>query len=250
MTKPPVTLHDRDGVAVLTIDRPERRNAIDSTVTVALNELISELGGRQEIRAIILTGGGQGFCAGSDLVEMAGASDGERLSIEQAKGDLLRTMARCPKPILAAVEAFALGGGLMLAVACDIVVAAENARLGLPEVRNGFFPPWGLHWLAGRVGEAAARRLCLGYEPSAHAAAQMKLVDVVAPAGETVAVAMDQALALAQLPAGAVASTKRYFEEAAQSRVCDDFARTLFAADLASEAAQATFHRFRRNPDR
>lgn len=117
------------------------------------------------------------------------------------------------KPVIAAVEGFALGGGFILAASCDVVVTAENTRWHLPEVPNGWLPPWGLGALVARVGPTKARLLTWGAEPiDGTEALRLGVADYGAPAGEALARAIALAEKLAALPREAVASTKRFFE--------------------------------------
>ena len=136
---------DRDAaVAVVTVDRQDALNALDLATLTDLRDRLQELAGDEEVRAVILTGAGEkAFVAGADIKYMSG------LDVEQAKewgalgheaGRLLETM---PKPTIAALNGFALGGGCELALACDIRYAASGAKLGQPEVNLGIIPGWG-----------------------------------------------------------------------------------------------------------
>jgi enoyl-CoA hydratase/carnithine racemase len=123
--------------------------------------------------AILLTGADSGFCAGSDLAALAALDAVGRGQFEAESGRLARLFATLPLPVLAAVHGFAIGGGLTLAAACDIVVTHPDTRFSLPEVPIGLFPAWGLDAVATRIGLPAARRLAWGIETitGAHAAA-------------------------------------------------------------------------------
>lgn len=122
-----------DGIAVITISRPEARNAVNRTVSEGIAAALDELDARDDLTVGILTGAGGTFCSGMDLKAFL---QGERPSIE-GRGFGGLTDAPPRKPLIAAVEGYALAGGCELALACDLIVAAENARFGLPEVKRG-----------------------------------------------------------------------------------------------------------------
>jgi len=150
-------------VVVLTLDRPDALNALDSALLGALDRALAALGGQDDIRAVVLTGSGvRAFSTGMDLKERAAFSD-ERLRGQRRA--IVAVMARVhelPVPTIAAVEGFALAGGFELALACDLIVASRAAIFGLPEVRVGIFPGGGatqtLTWI---VGPARARDIIL-----------------------------------------------------------------------------------------
>src|SRR5450830_953770 len=131
-------------VATITVNRPERRNAISADLARQLNAELIAMGQGSQINAVVLSGALPGFCAGSDLKELAGKSVAEMKDIELAKGALMSTIYVAAPPLVAAVECFALGGGFALAAACDFVVTASDARWHMPEAQNGWIPPWGL----------------------------------------------------------------------------------------------------------
>lgn len=129
-------------LARLTINRPDRRNALSSGVVGDLTRAFDELSARDELRAIVLTGvGDKAFCAGGDLGDQVG--EGGMLGMHHARGsfaDLLLTMNRCAKPIIARVNGHALGGGFGLLLNCDLAVASNTALFGTPEIKVGLFP--------------------------------------------------------------------------------------------------------------
>src|ERR1700751_2032133 len=133
-TPPPaVTLERRDGVLVITLDRPEARNAVNQALASGVAAALDELDGDDTLHAGVLTGAGRGFCAGMDLKAFV------RGESPYAGGRGFAGICERPsdKPLIAAVEGFALAGGLEIALACDLVVAARGARLGIPETRRG-----------------------------------------------------------------------------------------------------------------
>ena len=146
--------------------------------------VLTELDDDPEVRAVVLTGSPPGFCAGSDLTELAGLPVAERIRHEARAGYLARTLQQLSIPVVAAVEGFALGGGFLLATSCDIVVSADQARWQLPEVGLGWVPPWGLQSLLARVGPAAARRLAWGEQAlSGQQVHQLGVVDEISEPG-------------------------------------------------------------------
>src|ERR1700689_3038284 len=128
-----VTVEYGDGVIEITINRPEARNAITGAVRTGITEALAELDSRDDLAIAILTGAGGSFCAGMDLKAFLAGE----LSGEPGRGMAGLTPAQPRKPVIAAIEGYALAGGCELALACDLRVAAENATFGLPEVKRG-----------------------------------------------------------------------------------------------------------------
>jgi len=241
-----LTTQRQNGVAILTIDRPARRNAICSELVAALRAALAQHDGDPQTAALVLTGSPPGFCAGSDLKELATFDLAGMRAHEADSAALARSIALLEKPVVAAVDGFALGGGLVLAASCDIVVTAPGARWHLPEVSIGWIPPWGLETLTARVGPVLARRLTWGSEPfDGREAHRIGIANYLA-GGAALAEAVAVAKRLAALPAPAVAATKRYF---AQNASCngeagDALANRMFAENCRHEVAQATLKRF------
>lgn len=161
---------------------------------------------------------------------------------------LARSIAHMNKPVVAGVEGFALGGGFVLAVSCDVVVSDPSARWHLPEVTIGWIPPWGIQALVARVGPVTARRLVWGADPfDGREAHRLGVADYLAEPGETVRdAALRVAKGLAALPTEAVASTKQFFAPlvSGQGESLDAWANRLFLADCGHPAAKATLNRF------
>ncbi len=240
---------DRPGTVVLRLNRPAVRNALDATSVDRLATVLTELDDDPDVRAVVLTGSPPGFCAGSDLTELAGLPVAERIRHEARAGYLARTLQQLSIPVVAAVEGFALGGGFLLATSCDIVVSAEQARWQLPEVGLGWVPPWGLQSLLARVGPVTARRLAWGEQAlSGQQAHRLGVVDEVSEPGGALDHALGIAARLATLPPHAVASTKRAFADAGAGSAEGLDARTswMFGLDCSSAAAQLSFDRFAR----
>lgn len=186
----------RDGVTILAMNRPERRNALSSELVDALHAGLEDADADAATRVIVVTGRGKVFCAGGDLA--GGMShDGGVLAAERARGrygTLLSLIPRLRKPVVAAVQGDALGGGLGLVAACDLAVADAEARLGTPEVRLGLFPMVITAALQRNVPRKALLELMLtGAKVDAERARELGLVNRVTPEGEC----LEGALALA-----------------------------------------------------
>jgi enoyl-CoA hydratase len=190
----PVILRERRGqVEVLTLNRPEARNAVNAEVTRQMSGVLDELDKDEDLRVIVLTGAGTAFCAGMDLKAFGAGGGG---SIGGGSGGFAGIGRRkVPVPLIAAVNGPAVAGGFELVLACDLVVAAEHAVFGIPEVKRGLLAAGGgLVRLPRRLPLATAMELALtGDSISAERAHQLGLVNIVAPAERV----MDEALALA-----------------------------------------------------
>src|SRR2546430_12480484 len=139
-----IKMEMEDRLAIVTVNRPDALNALNSTVLRELSMAIEHLSMAADVGAIILTGAGdRAFVAGADIKEMVGLSAVEMRSFSEAGRRLGDTMAACNKPILAAINGYALGGGCELALACDIRIASDRAKLGQPEVNIGIIPGFG-----------------------------------------------------------------------------------------------------------
>ncbi|HUY98345.1 MAG TPA: enoyl-CoA hydratase-related protein [Verrucomicrobiae bacterium] len=202
---------DRDGsVATVTINHPPA-NALSRAVVAALDRALDELAADPRVRALVLTGAGERFfVAGADIREFGTSAEETRGWIAAGQALTLR-MTRSRLPIVAAVNGYALGGGLELAMACDIRVASATARLGQPEVNLGLIPGWGgTQRLPRLVGRGAALALLLGGDPvDANTAERIGLVHQVAPADQLRARAHEFAQRLAAQAPVAVAEIKR-----------------------------------------
>jgi enoyl-CoA hydratase/carnithine racemase len=186
------------GLATVTLRRPEARNAISTELALALAEAVEPLATDPAVRAVVLTGAGElAFCAGADLKERAGFDDHDWFVQREAFRRGFAAVRRCPLPTVAAVFGYALGGGTELALACDLVVAAEDAVFGLPEVGLGLVPAGGgTQLLVRRVGRSVAKDLVLtGRRVDAAEAHRLGLVDRLVPAGPARAVSAARELA-------------------------------------------------------
>jgi methylglutaconyl-CoA hydratase len=206
---------DRDGaVATITLNRPDKRNALDAPTVDGLRIAIAELEREDDVRVLLLKGAGRDFCAGADLAQLqriAGGSDAmDNLRDAQSLGDLLIRMRRASKPIIAAVRGNAIAGGAGLAGACDIVLASDDAHFGYPEVHLGFVPAMVMALLRRAVGEKVAFELVTrGERITAAEAHRVGLVNHVIAATEFDAEVNRYAHDLASRSASAIALTKR-----------------------------------------
>ena len=151
---------DAGAVAVLTLNRPAVRNAISSLTLDLLDAALARAETDEAVRVLVLTGAGGQFSSGMDLRERNGMTDAELAAQRERIVAVYARLHAFPKPVIAAVEGFALAGGFELALACDLIVASRGARFGLPEVRVGIFPGAGAtHALTWRVGPARAAEL-------------------------------------------------------------------------------------------
>jgi enoyl-CoA hydratase len=176
-----------DAVAVITIDRPKVLNALNDATIAELSRAFDEVGADENIRVIILTGGGEkAFVAGADIGELAQCDVQGGIAKSQGGMDLLFKMENLPKPIIAAVNGFALGGGCEIAMACDFRIASDNAQLGQPEVTLGMPPGYGgTQRLPRLVGAGMAKKLLYtGDRVKADEALRIGLVEEVVPAAE------------------------------------------------------------------
>ena len=210
----PVLVRCDDAIGTITLNRADKRNALDSTTIDGVRIALAELEAETDVRVIVLRGDGPDFCAGADLAQLeriaAGADSMENLHDAQQLGELFIRMRRGTKPIIAAVQGNAIAGGAGLAGACDIVLASDNAVFGYPEVHLGFVPAMVMALLRRSVGEKVAFELVArGNRISAMEAQQLGLVNRVFPAAE-----FDDGVAaylngFARSSASALALTKR-----------------------------------------
>ncbi|MCX4674138.1 enoyl-CoA hydratase-related protein [Streptomyces sp. NBC_01433] len=204
-----VTLEVRDNVGTIRLDRPPM-NALDIAVQDRLRELADEVARRDDVRAVILYGGEKVFAAGADIKEMQRMDHPAMIVRSKALQDSFTAVARIPKPVVAAVTGYALGGGCELALCADFRVAADNAKLGQPEILLGLIPgAGGTQRLARLVGPSKAKDLIFtGRQVKADEALAMGLVDRVVPAGEVYEQAHAWAARLAKGPALALRAAK------------------------------------------
>jgi len=235
-----VTYERRDETALLMLNRPDQLNALSRALLEALGFRIREVATDPSVRAVVVTGAGRAFAAGADIAQMQGMSAAEALAFSQLGHATFAALEALPVPVIAAVNGFALGGGLELALACDWIYAARRARLGQPEVKLGLIPGFGgTSRLPRRVGTGWARELVLSAEPIDTATAER--IGLVNRVFEDEAALLDAALAcganLAKLGPLALARGKAVLHEAADAdvRVAHALEQQAFSALFGTE---------------
>lgn len=176
----------RDGVRVLRLDRPEKRNAIATPLLTEIVAALADASGEDDVRCLIITGSDKLFAAGADINELA--SKDVAGALDDPRPSLWNAIRRFPKPLIAAVEGWCLGAGNELLMCCDFAIAGESAKFGQPETNLGIIPgAGGTATLPRIVGRGAAMRMVLLGEPiDAHEAFRLGLVSEVVPTGEAV----------------------------------------------------------------
>ena len=244
MMDPSIRTERRNDIFHVTLDRPAQRNAMSDALVAELINAIHAFETDDGGRAMVLSGGGNGFCAGSDLRGLAAMNAAQQSAFEEASGRVARMLTDCPKPVVAAVHGFAVGGGFTLAIAADIVVTEAAAKWSLPEVPIGLFPAWGLGAVERRCGVTAARRLSWGIDTLDGAeAVRVGLADVLAE-GEALGTAFEIATRLAALPQAQARAVKTYFAGRSDDAAADARANHAFMATIPTAEAQASFVRF------
>lgn len=200
----------KGNIGYLTINRPKALNALNTDVLSELSSVLGEIESNDDVKAVILTGEGKAFVAGADIAQMKdlNAVDGRAMMLAGHK--VMNAIDRMPKPFIAAVNGFALGGGCELAMACDIRIASDKAKFGQPEVGLGIIPGFGgTQRLARLVGKGLAKYLIYTAELiDANEAMRIGLVEKVVPAEELMAASEKVASAIVSKAPVAVAQAK------------------------------------------
>ena len=218
----------RDGVLTLTLNRPDKRNALNGAVVEALHSALDAVDLDPEVRVVVLRGAGRDFCAGADLDELLVSADRSPADNEREAlrlGTLLGRLRSCPRPVVAVVQGRALAGGAGLVSACDLVVAAETAQFGYPEIQRGFVPAMVMVFLRRLTGEKFAFDLvATGRLLGAAEALAAGLVTRVEPDAGLDAAAQRLVAGLAGASASALHLTKKLFYELDGASVEDGIA--------------------------
>ena len=205
-------LERRDGVAVLTFNRPQAMNALDLATMRRFAGLVDDLAGENDLRAVVLAGAGtRAFCSGGDLVELSRyPAAGDARDMIDLMGDALLALERLPVPVIAAVNGYALGGGSEIALACDMRIVDGKARLGLVHIRMGVTPGWGAgQRLLRLVGYPRAMEFLLrGHVMDPDELVALGLVNRVVEEGAALPAALDLARDIAQKPPRVVRAIK------------------------------------------
>lgn len=233
-----VSLEVTAGVGTIRLDRPPM-NALDVATQDRLKELADEATARDDVRAVVLYGGEKVFAAGADIKEMQAMDHAAMVLRARDLQDAFTAVARIPKPVVAAVTGYALGGGCELALCADYRIAADNAKLGQPEILLGLIPgAGGTQRLSRLIGPSRAKDLIFtGRMVKSDEALQLGLVDRVVPAAEVYDQAHTWAAKLAQGPAIALRAAKESVDRGLETDIDTGLAieRTWFSALFATE---------------
>lgn len=218
------------GMAIVSLNRPEKKNAVNFEMTEDWERLNGYFSRRPEIRVVVVTGSGEAFCAGDDVPEVGTLSieKAQELSYRQAR--MYLAWEQLPQIFLGAINGLALGGGCVAASACDLRIASHNATFGMPEILLGWPPGYGIAQLTALIGKGRAMEMCLTGKPiNAQTALQYGLVQRLSPAGMLLATAKSWANELLAMPPEALRSTKHllHVDEGLQPK-------TAFLADTAA----------------
>jgi len=228
----PVALDIRGRVALLTIDRPEALNAISQEVLDALQRHLDAIQADGSVRAAVVTGGGEkAFSAGADVNDMREATREQARAFAQRGQFVLARIESFPKPVIAAVNGYALGGGCELALACDVRLAAEGARFAQPEVNLGILPGWGATQRLPRLTSPgfAKEMIFTGRMVGADEALRSGLVNRVLPREDLVDAAVAMGEEIAAKSAAAVAASKALVNRALDGELDGNLAREVDA---------------------
>ncbi|GAA6200388.1 crotonase/enoyl-CoA hydratase family protein [Aquicoccus sp. SU-CL01552] len=208
---------DARGVATLTLNRPDKHNAMSATMIAELTQAAQKLAADAAVRAVILTGAGKSFCAGGDLGWMQDqmAADPETRFIEARKLALaLQALNTLPKPLIGALQGNAFGGGVGLASVCDVTLGVDHLKMGLTETRLGLIPATIGPYVIARMGEARARRVFMSARLfDATEAVELGLLARAVPAGDLAEAAEAEVAPYLACAPGAVAAAKRLTRE-------------------------------------
>ncbi|OIK07098.1 enoyl-CoA hydratase/isomerase family protein [Streptomyces monashensis] len=242
-----VNLEVAEGVGTLRLDRPPM-NALDIATQDRLKELAEEVTRRDDVRAVVIYGGERVFAAGADIKEMQNMDHAAMILRSRGLQDAFTAVARIPKPVVAAVTGYALGGGCELALCADFRIAADNAKLGQPEILLGLIPgAGGTQRLPRLVGPSKAKDLIFtGRQVKAAEALEIGLVDRVVPAAEVYEQAHAWAARLAQGPAIALRAAKESVDTGLETDIDTGLAveRNWFAGLFATEDRETGMRSF------
>lgn len=250
-----ILLERRGRIALITINRPDKLNALNIKTREEMASALDELRNDQEIRVVVITGAGEkSFVAGADINEFAGRTAVEQRAVMKAKS-IFTAAEDFPKPLIAMINGFCLGGGCELALSCDIRIASEKARFGQPEINLGIIPGGGgTQRLTRLIGEGKAMQMILtGEIIDAQEALRLGLVNEVHPAAELEAKAMELAGKIAEKSPVALAMAKTAVKAAARTTLREglDQEIDLFAICFSTEDKEEGVSAFleKRKPD-
>jgi enoyl-CoA hydratase/carnithine racemase len=241
-----------DGVMTLTLQRPEKKNALSGAMYDALSDAVQQADLDPSVRVILFQGDGDSFTAGNDMADFARLS-GDKNSAESPVHRFIETISNASKPLVAAVQGNAVGIGTTMLLHCDLVYLADNARLITPFVKLALVPEAGSSWLLPqRIGHARAYAMfALGEPMEAAAALACGLANAVVPQGELRKKARDAALALSKLPGGSLIQTKKLMRDHQRIAAQTVEEEQLFKERLKTAEAREAFAAFaeRRPPN-
>jgi len=217
------TLYEKsEGIATITINRPEVRNALNEETFNEIQARLEDAKNDENIRVIVITGAGdRAFSAGADLKMMKGASSVRATELSRIGQHVFDYIETLEKPVIAAINGYALGGGNELAMACDIRIASENAQIGHSEINVGLIPGWGgtqrLPWFVGKG--IAKEMIFTGKRIDAKTAERLGLVNAVVPADQLKAKVKELALELASKPPVAIKLSKALINKSTETRL-------------------------------
>jgi len=215
------TLYEKDeGIATITINRPEALNALNEETLKEIQSRLEDATNDETIKVIIITGAGdRAFSAGADLKMMKGATPVRGTELSRIGQNVCNYIEALGKPVIAAVNGYALGGGIELAMACDIRIASENAQIGQPEINVGLIPGWGgTQRLPRYVGKGIAKEMIFtGKRIDAKTAERLGLVNAVVPVDQLKAKVKELALDLASKPPIAIKLSKALINNSTES---------------------------------
>lgn len=207
---------DHTGVLLVTLNRPEQHNALNKALLQELDRTLANAGEDRSLRCVVITGaGGRAFSAGADIREQTGFSPDDAYAHMRWGQQLFDRLAAIPKPAIAAINGFALGGGLELALACDFRIASDSAQLGFPEVTLASLPGWGgTQRLARLIGSSPAKRVAMtGRRLNAQQCLDLGIVDEIRPPAELLPHALAFAAELAAHPLESLEAIKQVIDE-------------------------------------
>lgn len=221
MTEEHVVLTGTDnGVRTITLNRPDKLNALNFALTEGLVAALKAADGDEQVRAVIVTGAGRGFCAGADTSEFKILTPDNQALVERRAAlttELQGLVKRMSKPVIAAVNGYAMGGGSGLAISCDLVLISDQARFGYPEVKHGIVAAIVMAGLVEHVGRKAAFELvATGRTVMADEAVQLGLANRIVPGDKLLDQANQLAGTLAAHPQSAMQATKKIFHQVSE----------------------------------
>jgi enoyl-CoA hydratase len=213
-----VLIEKRGRIAIVTVNRPDKLNALNTTTRNDILGVLDQLASDDEVRVVVITGAGEkAFIAGADIGEFAGKTAVQQRTVMKGRR-AFDAVEDFPKPVIAMINGFALGGGCELAMACDIRIASTKAKLGQPEIKLGIIPGGGgTQRMARLIGEGKTMELCLtGEMISAEEAARIGLVNYAVPPEELETKTMEIANRIAEMSPVALAMAKQSVKNAAR----------------------------------